>query len=656
MELCIEEVTEKKAPTICLNMIVKNESKIILRLLETVLPIIDTYCICDTGSTDMTKELIKEFFDVRCIEGKIIEEPFLNFGHNRTVALNAAKHMADYLLFLDADMKLEISENFNKSDLTADVYTVAQGSSKFNYFNVRLIKTSLDFKCVGSTHEYYDINSIRINDIGDGGCKEDKFERDIRLLEDDLKNDPNNTRTHFYLASSYKNSGNYLKAIEHFKKRISLGGWIEENWYSRYELGKCYMQIGKEAAAIQTWLEAYGYHPKRAENLYEIVKHYRIKGQQQLSHVFYKMAKQIPYPKNNILFIHTDVYDYLLDYEYSIIAYYVEKNKDMRPIFMKLMNYENLNIQNLISNYKFYVKSLDKYKLNEILINSYKEVQEQTKDDFTASTPSIIQYKDGYLTNVRLVDFILNGDGSYTYSDGYSVNTKNMALIMDKNFEVIDSHVFNPQLNTECRVRGLEDVKIVDCGENIGYISTKQSDDAPNRIFKMAGGSYDLTLPVLEYHEIESPINAECEKNWGMFLHDDIIKIVYKWNPLTIYRFNEELKKMGTLIEKPMPYIFKKVRGSTNGAIYGDELWFIGHVVEYNKPRKYYHLFIILDKNTLELKKYSQLFTFDSNVNIEFCLGLVVEDDRLIVSHSNEDKTSKIKIFDKKMILKDMFM
>ena len=50
MELCIEEVTEKKAPTICLNMIVKNESKIITRLLNTVLPIIDTYCICDTGS------------------------------------------------------------------------------------------------------------------------------------------------------------------------------------------------------------------------------------------------------------------------------------------------------------------------------------------------------------------------------------------------------------------------------------------------------------------------------------------------------------------------------------------------------------------------------------------------------------------------------
>ena len=665
MELCVEELTEKKAPTICLNMIVKNESKIILRLLETVLPIIDTYCICDTGSTDMTKELIKDFFDVRCIEGKIIEEPFKNFGYNRTVALKAAKGMADYLLFLDADMKLIIDPKFEKSNLTADVYTVAQGSSKFNYFNIRLIRSSLNFSCVGSTHEYYDITEhhvneqlhyISINDIGDGGCKEDKFERDIRLLEDDLKNDPNNTRTHFYLASSYKNSGNINKAIEYFKKRIALGGWIEENWYSRYELGKCYMKIGKEAEALQTWLEAYGYHPKRAENLYEIVKHYRIKGQQQLAYVFYKMAKQIPYPKDNILFIHTDIYDYLLDYEFSILAYYINKNLDMRPVYMKLMNVSALKFDNLLENYKFYVRPLTQYENRAILLNTYKEVQEQTKDTFKASTPSIIQYNDGYLANIRLVDFILNGDGSYTYSDGHSVNTKNMALIMNKNFEVIDSHAFNPQLNTKCRVRGLEDVKIIDCGENIGYISTKQSDDVSKQTFKMAGGSYELTSPILKYHEIQSPVNAECEKNWGLFLHEDSIKIVYKWNPLTIYTFNDEMKKMGTLSEKTMPHIFTKVRGSTNGALYGDELWFIGHVVKYSKPRKYYHLFIVLDKNTLELKNYSQLFTFDPNVNVEFCLGLIVEDDRLIVSHSNEDRTSKIKVYDKKMILKDIFM
>ena len=50
-------------PSICLNSIVKNESAVILRMLQSVESIVDTYCICDTGSTDNTIELIKGFFD-----------------------------------------------------------------------------------------------------------------------------------------------------------------------------------------------------------------------------------------------------------------------------------------------------------------------------------------------------------------------------------------------------------------------------------------------------------------------------------------------------------------------------------------------------------------------------------------------------------------
>ena len=137
------------------------------------------------------------------------------------------------------------------------------------------------------------------------------------------------------------------------------------------------MKIGKEAEAIKTWLEAYGYHPKRAENLYEIVKHYRIKGQQQLSYIFYKLAKEIPYPSDNVLFIHKDVYNYLLDYEFSIIAYYIDRNVDMRPIFMKLMNIDALNMDNLLANYKFYVKTLKNYEQKEVVLNLCKEVQEE---------------------------------------------------------------------------------------------------------------------------------------------------------------------------------------------------------------------------------------------------------------------------------------
>jgi glycosyltransferase involved in cell wall biosynthesis len=92
-------------------MIVKNESKIITRLLQSVLHVIDSYCICDTGSTDDTVNIITHFF--QSLPGKIIHEPFRNFAYNRNYALEKCKGMSDYILLLDADMILETG-NFDK--------------------------------------------------------------------------------------------------------------------------------------------------------------------------------------------------------------------------------------------------------------------------------------------------------------------------------------------------------------------------------------------------------------------------------------------------------------------------------------------------------------------------------------------------------------
>ena len=159
----------------------------------------------------------------------------------------------------------------------------------------------------------------------------------------------------------------------------------------------------------------------------------------------------------------------------------------------------------------------------------------------------------------------------------------------------------------------------------------------------------------MEYNEIKSPISATCEKNWALFLHNDELKVIYKWYPLTIYD-SINTGKLGKVQKLEMPSFFKNARGSTNGVIYKDEIWFICHLIEHGKPRHYYHFFVILDKATLKLKTYSYLFKFDLTEKVEFCLGLVVEDERIIVSHSNWDKTSKLKIYEKKLISKEIFI
>ena len=366
-------------------MIVKNETKIIKRLLETVLPLIDTYCICDTGSTDNTINTIKTFFDNVNMSGKIVEEPFRNFEYNRNYALKQCFGMdnADYILFLDADMVLDITNNASimefKKSMNKDAYYLLQGNNKFHYQNLRIIRNTGQFSYWGVTHEYIQTPAnttiyripksvLFINDIGDGGAKADKFTRDIRLLTDGLIQNPNNDRYTFYLANSYKDSQQYENAIETYKKRIELKGWNQEVWYSYYCIGLCYKELNDMKNAIFYWLEGYNYLPERIENLYEIIHYYRTNGNYVLVDVFYNMAQRSRDNINeeNQLFFKKEVYDYKIDYEFSISGFYSNQQKiDMIPVFMRVLNYplDNNLINNTLSNYKFYTKTLLDLKL-----------------------------------------------------------------------------------------------------------------------------------------------------------------------------------------------------------------------------------------------------------------------------------------------------
>ena len=81
-----------KSYTICLNMIVKNESHIIEKTLENLSRYVDfdAYYISDTGSTDNTMDLIRAFFKARGIPGTIEQVEWRDFGFNRTLALQMA--------------------------------------------------------------------------------------------------------------------------------------------------------------------------------------------------------------------------------------------------------------------------------------------------------------------------------------------------------------------------------------------------------------------------------------------------------------------------------------------------------------------------------------------------------------------------------------
>ena len=192
---------------IILISMVKNEGKIIERLMKSVVDYIDGYVIADTGSTGDTVELARSFMAKNNKQGCVVEIPWVNFGISRTSsAKEAFKWVNDqgwdnyntWGLLLDGDMILPDPIDKNRLQHSiCDTLRLNQRNSSIIYENTRLIRMTKEWKCIGPTHEYWEtgnsgtLDTPVIQDLNDGGSKADKFERDIRMLKEELCTNPN---------------------------------------------------------------------------------------------------------------------------------------------------------------------------------------------------------------------------------------------------------------------------------------------------------------------------------------------------------------------------------------------------------------------------------------------------------------------------------
>ena len=644
-------------PTIVLNMIVKNESNIITRLFDSVINIIDTYCICDTGSTDNTVNVIQEYFDNKGIKGKIVLEPFQNFEHNRNVALQSCIGMADFVLLLDADMQLKVN-NFDKKLLNNyDHFLAFQGNRTFFYQNLRILKNNGLYSYKGVTHEYINTphnsrcltlskDMFFINDIGDGGCKQNKFERDVQLLTNGILKEPNNVRYHFYLANSYFDLNKFKEAIVTYKKRIEFGGWHEEVWFSYYKLGLAHINIDEVEKAFHIWMDGFQYYQNRLEGIYEIIKHYRINSKHILANIYYEIAKKIldqNLNRDDYLFLQDDVYTYKIYYEYTIIAYYLGI-KNINNEVVKILNTINNDTQNLLSNFKFYDNILQ--ESNKIILsNSFEKEINNELIHFVSSSSCMIPNKNGYSMNLRYVNYNITSNGSYQNCEKYII-TLNKYIELDNSFKIKQEKLMDVNFDNRLYI-GVEDVKIY-CekeNNNLLYIGTQYH---KNCTIGIGAGKYDIYNNYLNGNEIvPNFINTGCEKNWVYVEYKGETHIIYSWNPLRICKINDN-NELYVIEERDTPIYFSHLRGSTCGFNYNNEIWFIQHLVSHEAPRHYYHVITVFDKN-MNILRFSAPFKFSNNP-IEYCLSIIVENERVLINYSSWDRTTQIGIYDKKYL------
>lgn len=352
-------------PTKTLCMIVKDEEHIIKECLESMYKNVDRYDITDTGSTDKTKEIIKEFFEEKEIPGEIYDHEWDGFGKARTASLrNAETGGADYAWVIDAD-DVFIGELLFPDDIMLDAYSLRIKRGDFTWWRNQIFRLDGTWQYTGVLHEYAECpskqedGSIRQGRLNTEGYHIDartlgarnvniepieKYKKDAEVFlsaltnEEDPNYEPENTRYHFYLAQSYFDSKQFELSKEWYMKRAELGGWEEEVFYSLFRTAIC-SSINKEPweKTMQYFLSAWNFRPVRAEPIYQIARIYRLSGHPRLGYMFAKMAHQIPFPHQDILFLANEVWDWQILDEIGSTAFYVGQFEEGYNACMQLL-------------------------------------------------------------------------------------------------------------------------------------------------------------------------------------------------------------------------------------------------------------------------------------------------------------------------------
>ena len=393
MDLIITEIIQPPVSkqTLCLNMIVKNEAKIIIETLENLCKyfIFDYWVISDTGSSDQTKELICDFFLKKGIFGELLEHEWIDFAYNRSKALDCAFDKTDYLLIFDADDR--ISGNFILPEvLNKDVYYLKIGKG-FEWQRPLLMTNRKRWCFKGVAHEF--LSAIDNMDKGSEtiegdyhiipgtfGCRSqnpNKYSDDAKVLKNAFEKEMNDPvegdkglacRYAFYCAQSYKDAGNKIESIEWYKKVVlELDNWTQEKYYSCLMLGNLYNSLGDHDNALRFWLKSSEFDSERIEGIVYAMEYLRGKGDHLmvnlLYHKFKNYNKNLSVAASNKLFLDTTKYEHYIEYNNSICAYYVDDKQSGYECCKQILLNNKISqglIQSTLSNIKFYNEFIEK--------------------------------------------------------------------------------------------------------------------------------------------------------------------------------------------------------------------------------------------------------------------------------------------------------
>jgi hypothetical protein len=282
------------------------------------------------------------WLDEARIGGEVVEAPWQDFAHDRSLSLAKLRERADidYVLVMDADDALVFQPGFDparfKASLDKPCYDVEIRQGLVKFWRPQLFSNRLPFRYRGVLHEFLAgpkeasalgfVTELRIAAGSDGvrARNPNKWRDDVATLGEALEAETDpviRARYTYYLAQSYREIGDQEKARELFLARAALPVWPPERALSLYQAACLTEALGHpDTMVIGAYLAAYEADPSRAEALHAAMSFCRRKGAPHQGYLIGKHAITMTEPARG-LFVEAWIYDYGILEEFTVVAY-----------------------------------------------------------------------------------------------------------------------------------------------------------------------------------------------------------------------------------------------------------------------------------------------------------------------------------------------
>jgi hypothetical protein len=315
-----------------------------------------------------------DFFTEKAIPGEIHNDPWVGFGHNKTLMFNHAFGKTDYVLHIDADDVIEGEIDFTAEDAGRLSYlcTTRRGSSKYKcqmiynnqvhwklsgvaHTTIRCLDppASPEQRAMGDLcHKPFCLYS---RDVGARGNDVDKYKKDALLLRDQffqtMTEDPDslNSRSVFYAAQSYMDSRMNSDAITWYSLYLKLKNtWDEEVFESNIRIAQLMISVNKESPSTyskQTILSyiqtATNMFPDRAEPYHIYGTYCNLQSDHQTAYTYLKEAQSKSFDTARLkyrLFVVQTRYGKFVNDELSVACYWTGRLEEGTALIKEIID------------------------------------------------------------------------------------------------------------------------------------------------------------------------------------------------------------------------------------------------------------------------------------------------------------------------------